>query len=212
MSELIPIFPLAVVVYPGDELNLHVFEPCYKELINDCAKSKTPFGIPTVLERKIGGWGTLVALTEIANMEADGQMDIRTHGLRVFRVERLLKAHPKKLYGAAVVEYPEDKGAGDREVMRAVLAGIKNLHALLNVTKKFPKPEAKLMSYDVAHQSGLSLKQEYDLLGLNDELERQKYLQRHLEQVLPVVAEMESLKEKIKLSGHFKTIPGLEAG
>lgn len=60
MNELIPIFPLQVVVYPGDELNLHIFEPRYQELINDSAKTKAPFGIPTVLDQKIGGWGTSV--------------------------------------------------------------------------------------------------------------------------------------------------------
>ena len=165
-----------------------------------------------MLARKIGECGTLVALTEIAKVEADGQMDIRTKGLRVFRVRRLQKTYPGKLYSAAAVEYPEGKAAGDPQVMRAVLSGIMKLHALLNVTKKFSKPESQLTSFDVAHQAGLSLKQEYELLGLNDERERQKYLQRHLEQVLPVVAEMESLKEKIKLNGHFKTITGLEAG
>jgi Lon protease-like protein len=210
MNELIPIFPLQVVVYPGDDLNLHIFEPRYQELINDCAKTKAPFGIPTVLEQKIGGWGTLVELTQIANVAADGQMDIRTRGLRVFRVRRLQKNYPGKLYSAAEVAYPESSDAGDPKVMRAVLAGIKKLHVLLNVTKRFPKPEAKLTSFDVAHQSGLSLKQEYDLLMLTDERERQKYLLRHLVRVLPVVAEMESLKEKIKLNGHFKKIPGLE--
>jgi hypothetical protein len=210
MNELIPIFPLAVVVYPGDELNLHIFEPRYQELINDTAKTKAPFGIPTVLDKKVAELGTLVELTEIANVEADGQMDIRTRGLRVFHVQRLLKNYPGKLYSAAEAAYLDSNDVGDPKVMRAVLAGIKKLHVLLNVTKRFPKPEAKLMSFDVAHQAGLSLKQEYDLLGLTDERERQKYLLRHLDQVLPVVAEMESLKEKIKLNGHFKKIPGFE--
>jgi Lon protease-like protein len=211
MSELIPIFPLEVVVYPGDELNLHIFEPRYQALIKDTAKTKAPFGIPTVLEQKIGGWGTLVKLTQIANVEADGQMDIRPRGLRVFRVRRLLKTYSGKLYSAAEVEYSASNGAGDPKVMRAVVAEIRKLHRLLNVTKNIARSEAKLTSYDVAHQAGLSLKQEYDLLMLTEERERQKYLLRHLEQVLPVVAEMESLKEKINLNGHFKTIPGWEA-
>jgi len=210
MNELIPIFPLAVVVYPGDELNLHIFEPRYKELINVTAKTKAPFGVPTVLDKKVAELGTLVELTQIVNVEADGQMDIRTRGLRVFRVQRLLKTYPGKLYGAAEVTYPESNDAGDPKVMRAVLAGIKKLHVLLKVTKRFCKPEAKLTSFEVAHQAGLSLKQEYELLGLTDERDRQTYLLRHLEQVLPVVAEMESLKEKIKLNGHFKKIPGFE--
>jgi uncharacterized protein len=65
-----------------------------------------------------------------------------------------------------------------------------------------------LWSYDVAHKVGLTLEEEYELLGLMNELQRQEYLKRHLAKVLPIVAEMESLKNKIKLNGHFKNISG----
>jgi hypothetical protein len=43
-----------------------------------------------------------------------------------------------------------------------------------------------------------------------DELHREESLKRHLTKVLPVVAEMEVLKERIKLNGHFKNLSGLE--
>jgi len=52
--------------------------------------------------------------------------------------------------------------------------------------------------------------EEYELLGLMKELQRQEYLRRHLQKVLPVVAEMESLKEKVKLNGHFRNLGGFE--
>jgi Lon protease-like protein len=112
MSELISIFSLTVVVYPGNELNLHIFELRYKQLIGDCAKTKAPFGIPTVLEGKIGRLGTLVQLNEITNVQADGQMDIRTRGLKVFLVRRLVKLYPGKLYGGAYVDYQTDQPGG----------------------------------------------------------------------------------------------------
>ncbi len=50
MTNFIPIFPLGIVVFPGEDLNLHVFEPRYKQLITDCFGEKKPFGIPTVLK------------------------------------------------------------------------------------------------------------------------------------------------------------------
>ena len=67
-----------------------------------------------------------------------------------------------------------------------------------------------MKSYDVAHHAGLSLKQEYELLGLEEENQRLDYLNRHLSQILPTVIEMESLKQKIQLNGHFKKLPGVE--
>jgi len=208
MNQLIPIFPLELVVYPGEELNLHIFEPRYKQLINDCAETKMSFGIPTVLAKKIAGWGTLVELTEIANVTEDGQMDIRTRGLTVFRISRLLKEYPGKLYSGAFIESPTVPAPAEAKSMRRLLVLVKKLHGLLNVKKKFSKPESELTSYDLAHHLGLALSQEYELLGMLEEHERRAYLESHLEQVLPVVAEMESLKEKVKLNGHFKRLPG----
>jgi len=47
------------------------------------------------------------------------------------------------------------------------------------------------------------------LLHLLQERQRQEYLKRHLTKVIPLIAEMEQLKEKIKLNGHFKNLSGL---
>jgi hypothetical protein len=58
----------------------------------------------------------------------------------------------------------------------------------------------------VAHHSGLSFQQEYELLELLHEAQRQEYLRRHLTKVLPLLSEMEILKEKIKLNGHFRDL------
>ena len=62
----------------------------------------------------------------------------------------------------------------------------------------------------MAHHIGLSLEEEYELLCLADERQRQEYLKRHLIKAIPVLAGMEQLKEKIKLNGHFKNLGGFE--
>ncbi len=82
----------------------------------------------------------------------------------------------------------------------------RELHRLLKLNKDFKKTDEQLSSYDLAHHAGLSLEQEYELLGLLHEVQRQEYLKRHLAAVLPVLAEMETLKEKVKLNGHFKNL------
>jgi hypothetical protein len=84
------------------------------------------------------------------------------------------------------------------------------LHRLLKVQKEFARPDEELTTYDIAHHAGLSLEEEYELLGLLQEVQRQEYLKRHLSKVLPVIAEMEQLKDKIKLNGHFKNLSSLD--
>ena len=208
MTNFIPIFPLSLVVYPGEDLNLHIFEPRYKQLIRECIDLKKPFGIPTVIGNKLQDHGTLVHITELSKQHDNGEMDIRTQGVQVFRILELIREIPDKLYSGAIVNYPVNRELGRPALMEKVLAGIRDLHKLLKISKEYNKAEEELKSYDVAHHVGLSLEQEYELLGLFDEKQRQEYLKRHLTKVIPTVAVMEQLKEKIKMNGHFKDLPG----
>lgn len=208
MTNFLPIFPLAIVVFPGEDLNLHIFEPKYKQLVNECFGTKKPFGIPVVIDNKLSELGGLVEIIEISETYDNGEMDIKTKGLGIVRILEIIKDVPEKLYSGAIVNYLENAEHGQRKIMDSVIISIKELHRLLKVTKPFPKNEENLWSYDVAHHAGLTLEGEYELLSITNELQRQEYLKRHLQKVLPVVAEMESLKEKIKMNGHFKNLSG----
>lgn len=210
MTNFIPIFPLGIVVFPGEQLNLHIFEPRYKQLIHECFEAKKSFGIPSVINDKINEMGTVVQVTEISKEYEDGKMDIKTEGLQVFRMLEMINTLPDKLYSGAIVSYPDNDEKGNRALMQGIVNGIKELHKLLNIEKKFTKPDNELWCYDVAHHAGLSLQEEYELLELMQELQRQEYLKRHLKKVIPVLAEMETLKEKVKLNGHFKNLKGLD--
>ena len=211
MTNFIPIFPLGIVVYPGESLNLHIFEPRYKQLITECFAEKKPFGIPAIISNHLNEMGTLMEISEITTMYDNGEMDIKTTGQKVFRVLEVIKHVPDKLHSGAIVNYPHNtQDAGKKDLMQKVLFGIRELHRQLNVEKAFKKPDEELRSYDIAHHAGLSLEQEYELLSLFKEVQRQEYLKRHLSKVLPVIAEMEQLKGKIKLNGHFKNLSALD--
>lgn len=209
MINFIPIFPLGIVVYPGEELNLHIFELRYKQLIEEYAAAKKPFGIPIIINNRLSELGTLVDIKDVTTKYENGEMDIKTKGNKVFRILEVIKEVPDKLYNGAIVNYPANKeDSGKKLLMQKILVAIRELHRLLNLNKDFQKPDDQLTTYDIAHHAGLSLEQEYELLGLMQEAQRQEYLKRHLAKVLPVLAEMESLKEKVKLNGHFKNLSG----
>lgn len=212
MTNFIPIFPLGIVVYPGENLNLHIFEPRYTQLINECYSQNKQFGIPTLIENRLQDYGSLVTILEITKIHEDGEMDIKTKGSRVFRILEVIKDVPDKLYSGAIVNYPETNEQGNIELMKRVMNSIRELHKLLKVDKDFKKKDEEVKAFDVAHHVGLSLEEEYEMLHLLQERQRQEYLKRHLTKVIPLVAEMEQLKEKIKLNGHFKNLSGLGFG
>jgi Lon protease-like protein len=195
MTNFIPIFPLSVIVFPGENLNLHIFEPRYKQLINECQKESKAFGIPAVINNKMNEIGTLVKIVEIVHAFENGEMDIRTEGTSIFRILEIIKTIPDKLYSGAIVNYPENvEDQGKLLLMRKVIEGVRQLHRLLHINKEFKKPDEELTTYDIAHHAGLSLEEEYELLGLFRR-QRQEYLRRHLNKVLPVIVEMETLKK-----------------
>ena len=206
MTNFIPIFPLGIVVYPGESLKLHIFEPRYKQLINECHKEKKLFGIPAIINNNLQDFGTLVKVLEIIKVHDNGEMDIKIKGEKVFRILEVIKEIPDKLYSGAIVNYPNNQEIGNTAFMQLIITSVRELHRLLNISKDFKKTDEEITAYDVAHHVGLSLQEEYELLNLMDERQRIEYLKRHLTRVIPMVAEMESLKEKIKLNGHFNNL------
>lgn len=212
MTNFVPIFPLGIVVYPGEGLNLHIFEPRYIQLVRECHESGRLFGIPTVIDNRLQDYGTLVRVTEISKTAESGEMDIRTEGQQVFRILEVIREVPEKLYSGAIVNYPANRTTGNPEVMRRVLDAVRELHRLLKVDKDFRKGDAELTAYDLAHHVGLSLQEEYEFLNLLDERQRLEFLKRHLARVIPMVAGMEELKEKVKLNGHFRNLSPFNFG
>lgn len=187
-------------------MNLHVFEPRYKQLIQEAAADKKTFGIPSVLQKNVLEYGTLVEVVRIDKVYDSGEMDVVTKGLQVFRILETIRQVPDKLYSGAIVNYPANDMKTSERLRLEVIDQVKALHGLLKVNKKFAKADAELSAYDLAHHSGLSLDEEYELLHLFHELQRLEYLKRHLYKVLPVMSEMEKLKDRVQLNGHFRKL------
>ena len=137
-------------------------------------------------------------------------MDIKTKGIKVFRMLEQIKDIPEKLYSGAIVSYPENYSNGSSGLMKMVMNNLRQLHQLIKVEKNFNKEDKELTAFEIAHHIGLSLEEEYEVLLLQDELQRQEYLKRHLLKAMPMAQGMEQLKEKIKLNGHFKNLSGFD--
>lgn len=211
MTNFIPIFPLEIVVYPKEKINLHIFEDRYKQLISDINKEKKSFGIPPVIKNKIAETGTQVEIEKIVKQYDDGKMDIIIKGTGIFRVLEVIESIPAKLYSGAIVKHLINDETGSPH-LKAVIKAVRELHNLLNITKDFKKPDEELESYDLAHHAGLTLDEEYELLNLLREDQRIEYLRRHLKKIIPVVAGAETLKKRIQMNGHFKELKGFDFG
>ncbi len=126
MTNFIPIFPLGIVVYPGETLNLHIFEERYKQLVTDCFAEAKPFGIPAVLINGVAEMGTLVEITEVAKVYPDGKMDIKTKGLEIFQILETIKELPNKLFSGAIVTYPTNQLVVAPTIMQKIMVIVRS--------------------------------------------------------------------------------------
>jgi len=209
LEELItiPLFPLSLVAYPGKPLNLHIFEPRYRQLINDCHAENIRFGIPTFQDGKGLTFGTLMELTEISKLYPDGKMDVKTVGVQPFKVVEYYSILKGKFYpGGEVVMMEYDDLLGKKDLAEEVIGLINELYDLMKVEAATLEWDTNFRIFSVADKLGLSQSQELNLLSIADENERLYFVKKHLQQLLPVVRNTEEMRLRVQANGHFKNI------
>lgn len=205
MDNFLPLFPLQLVAFPGEDLNLHIFEPRYRQLIKECNETGMTFGIPAFIDSRVQECGTEIELVKIEKQYTDGKMDVRTKGVGTFIIEEFFSRAPNKLYSGATIKRVTNNHDGDIVISQKIITHIEALYNVMNINRTVPDI-ATFSTYDVAHHVGFNLNQEYDLLKIPNEQDRQMYMLQHLEQLVPMVQEMENLRKRIQMNGHFKDI------
>lgn len=206
MTDFLPLFPLKLVVFPGELLNLHIFEPRYRQLIRECEENHITFGIPAYIDNKLMEFGTELKLLGIEKRQEDGSMDIRTEGTGIFKIHNFYQEAPQKLYPGADIERMTDTTTGDPQKYELIIKAVSELFQLLNINKDIPPLGTTYLTYELAHHMGFSLEQEYAFLCIPTELKRQEFMLTHLQQLIPVVKETERLRKKANMNGHFKNV------
>ncbi|HEX7914503.1 LON peptidase substrate-binding domain-containing protein [Rudaea sp.] len=90
----IPLFPLNTVLFPGGEVGLRIFEPRYLDMVRDCARTNSPFGVCLILDgAEVGEPATPAAVGTLARIvdfstTPDGLLGIRAQGTQRFRLAR----------------------------------------------------------------------------------------------------------------------------
>ncbi|WP_291788422.1 LON peptidase substrate-binding domain-containing protein [Cecembia sp.] len=207
MPDYLPIFPLKLVAFPGEALNLHIFEPRYRQLVHDIKNNGGRFGIGIYLDSLVST-GTEVELIEINKTYDDGRMDIKTVGKRVFEILTFDNPSEGKLYAGGKVQFLDNDPRVAKNVYDEFLFYLKELFRLMNQNVELNATEVD--SFTFAHKIGLKIEEEYELLQLKREEDRMKYLIQHLMRVISVLREVELAKLKIKMNGHYKNLDPLD--
>ncbi|MBT1704953.1 LON peptidase substrate-binding domain-containing protein [Chryseosolibacter indicus] len=101
---LIPMFPLSLLPLPGELIPLHIFEPRYKQLLQDAESTDINFGIYCTHElnkEKVGG---LMKLESVIKRYNSGESDIVVRCIDIFSMDKLLRNYKSKQYPGGEVE------------------------------------------------------------------------------------------------------------
>jgi hypothetical protein len=204
--KLTPIFPLSIVPFPLEKVNLHIFEDRYKQMVNECNEENKTFGIIPYIKDLVMDYGVEMKINEISKVYPNGEMDIKSEGLRVFRVLDFFKQAKDKLYPGAIIEFAEnieDEDYGKRLLLWDLM---QELFDTLNVSRSFSKKPTEISTFELGHHVALPLEEEYKMLLLESESERQDFLILHLKKILPTLQNLEEAKNKIGMNGHFRNL------
>jgi Lon protease-like protein len=185
--EELPLFPLNTVVFPYADLQLHIFEERYREMVNSCLEFDRPFGIVLIRTGSETGFadpylvGTVVRILRVHNYE-DGRMDIDVRGERRFRIRRLDESHSYLVgYVEPVIELEVEESPRAGEVMQELRFEFENLMRKLfareqfNVQVVFP-PDPVALTFTVANLVHMDNLEKQRLLETVDTLDRAQEL------------------------------------
>jgi Lon protease-like protein len=200
--DRIPLFPLNVVLLPGADLPLHIFEPRYRAMVRNCLKDKSEFGMLMALPNGVVRVGCTAEIIEVVKRYDDGRMDILTIGRVPFRVVRLLE-DSALLEG--FVDYLEDcDRPASPKTRRELVELYEACHTLLfgDYPKDVEDDEMGNFSYRVAGILPLDLMWKQQVLELRTEADRQERLVAYLREWAPHLQKMEKLRHRSVGNGH----------
>ncbi|MFN4122515.1 MAG: LON peptidase substrate-binding domain-containing protein [Flavobacteriales bacterium] len=196
-QHIVPMFPLNSIVLPGEELPLYIFEPRYKQLLNEVLDKGIVFGIPFVRYGRVSKFGTLVMLKKVFDTKDTGEMNIAVIGLNTFKIASFYDEFPGKLYPGAelIQDFPHDSLADPKDLEKTQLE-LLNFQQKLNKDLEKDAQVALNNSFEFAKLLDLSVEHKYNLIIKPTEEERLRYIREYLVLNAAIIAQEENLQNR----------------
>jgi Lon protease-like protein len=199
--ERFPLFPLGLVLLPGELVPLHIFEERYKLMVGECLEQDTEFGIIWLSDDGLKEIGCAARITRVLERFDDGRLNIVVEGTVPFRLTRRIEDLP---YPAGDVEPLADDGEADQEALERARSRYADL--VEEVTDARPDPEllAQLDAYGMAATLEVAPAAKQSLLELRSESGRLEQLEALFAEALQRIKMAERAAEQASGNGHLR--------
>ena len=176
-----PLFPLASVLFPGGQLQLRIFEPRYLDLVRECTRHGTGFGVCLILQgQEVGEPAVPAAIGTIARIsdfhrDDDGLLGIVAEGGARFRVARSRVRSDGLLRGDVEVwpDEPEQQVPVEFALLQTILERL--IETMAPHWRDAPRSaydDASWLGFRLAELLPLDVGEQQRMLELNDPVQR----------------------------------------
>jgi ATP-dependent Lon protease len=204
-----PIFPLDLVLLPGAELPLHIFEPRYRKMITRCVQESIPLGVIRTQEGRLAGVGCESTVLQVLRRYPDGRFDILTRGTERFRLVSV-REHADGYLEGDVEAVEEPSAPADHDLEDRLAEAYRRLASLAGDLPAEPPPRGPRWSFRLADRMKLPADARQLLLETEGENIRLRALEKHVQTILPVLLRREKAQEVVRGNGrlHGAAAPG----
>jgi Lon protease-like protein len=201
------LFPLPLVLVPTERIPLHIFEPRYRELIQECVASDGEFGLVLATgDGAVHEIGTRARVAAVVETLDDGRMNVVVEGGERFRLLELTGGHS---YQTGVVEevVDEDEPADAEDVERA-LSIFTQLAAAAESDVDVPDADSPDLVWELAARVDFGVEPKQEILASTSPPERMRRLVELLETSLEAVRLEHALRERAGRNGKVAPLNG----
>jgi Lon protease-like protein len=178
VADDLGLFPLGIVVLPGELTPLHVFEPRYRELVGEAIDNETSFGILLTDDDGLREVGTEVRVTEVVERFEDGRFVVVVEGVERFRLVRQTEGRAFRTGQVEPVEDGED--IADDELRATALKLFEDLRDAVGAEVESPEVDDPALSFAIARRVEIDARTKQLLIESRSEPERLEQLVGHL--------------------------------
>ena len=179
----IQLFPIGITILPKDVVPFHIFENRYKKMVSDCIKDNTEFGIVYKLPNKnFVNIGCSVKIDRVYKKYDDGRYDIILRGMKRFRIVSSKKY--EDIWHSEIRYIDEKYDSFDKKYFSKIHDKYLKLLILLNKKNNFQSEMDKQVSFDFTKNILLPNQIKQDIIRLENEKERLRYINNFLTELL----------------------------
>jgi Lon protease-like protein len=199
--ERFPLFPLGLVLLPGEVVPLHIFEERYKLMIGECLDEERECGIIWLADDALKEMGCAARITRVLERFDDGRLNILVEGTTPFRLERRIG---ELAYPAGDIELVDEEPDADDEALERTRSAYADL--VEQVTDSRPEAEAlaELGAYGMAATLDIALPAKQTLLELRSERARLEQLEALFAEAVKRIRTATRVAEQASGNGHLR--------